>query len=282
MKLSRRICALLEEDKQAEEEDPEDAHGVPVPGGAVDEDLPQLQAMEQEERGERGGEREDAEDKVSAMRPGDEVEEVAAGIGGEEEALGGEVIPGHPLADEEGDAERDGGGEPGRGAARGGPAHAEPLFHHIEFVEELAARHLHGDAGEDEDGGVEIEDGRNQQRMPIHDVGAVAVEVAGGLAEEEGGDQRHEEHEVAGQSGEDAHAITHEQRAWAAAVAMVPVFVATATAGGPTVDRRPTAKPRIFSFAIDIDNRPRSEGGGHGSFRWHQLTPVGMPSPTVE
>src|SRR5580698_8661888 len=105
MKFSRRICgALLEEDEKAEEEDPEDTHGVPVPCGAVDEDLPQLQAVEQEEGSERAGEREDAEDEVGAVRPGDEVEEVAAGVGGKEEALGSEVVPGHPLPDEEGDA----------------------------------------------------------------------------------------------------------------------------------------------------------------------------------
>ena len=91
-------------------------------------------------------EREDAEDEVGAVRSGDEVEEVAAGIGGEEEALGGEVFPGHPLPDEKDNAEGDGGGEPGRGSARGGTAHAEPLFHHIDFVEELAAGHFHGDA----------------------------------------------------------------------------------------------------------------------------------------
>ena len=93
------------------------------------------------EGGERGGERKDAEHEVGAVRAGDEVEEVAAGVGGKEEALGGEVIPGHPLPDEEGDAEGDGGDEPGCGAAGGGTAHAEPLFHHIEFVEELAAGH---------------------------------------------------------------------------------------------------------------------------------------------
>src|ERR1700679_2647489 len=282
MKFSRRICALLEEDKQAEEEDPEDAHGVPVPGGAVDEDLPQLQAVEKEERGKRPGEREDAEDEVGAVRSGDEVEEVAAGVGGEEEALGSEVVPGHPLPDEKGDAEGDGGGQPRCGAASRGTAHAKPLFHYIDFAEELAAGHFHGDAGEDKDGGVEVEDGRDLQRVPVHDVGAVAIKVAGGLAEEEGSDKRHEEHEVARKSGEDAHAVADEQGARAAAVAMVPVFVAATTAGGPTVDRGPAAKPRIFSFTIDIDNRPGSKGGGHGRLRWHQLTPVGMLSPTVE
>ena len=30
----------LEEDEEGKKEDPEEAHGVPVPSGAVDEDLP--------------------------------------------------------------------------------------------------------------------------------------------------------------------------------------------------------------------------------------------------
>jgi hypothetical protein len=34
----------LAEDKHAEEEDPKDAHGVPVPGGAVDHYLSQFDA----------------------------------------------------------------------------------------------------------------------------------------------------------------------------------------------------------------------------------------------
>src|ERR1700761_1240077 len=88
---------LLEEDKQAEEEDPEDAHGVPVPGGAVDEDLAQLHAVEHGKGGESSDQREDAEHEVGAMRSSDEVEEVTARVRGEEEDLGGEGISGHPL-----------------------------------------------------------------------------------------------------------------------------------------------------------------------------------------
>src|ERR1700733_12469475 len=104
-KARRRMrIRLLEEDKQSEEEDPEDAHGVPVPGGAVDEDLAQLHAVEHGKGGERGNQREDAEHEVGAMRAGDEVEEVAARVRGKEEALGSEVIPGHPLTDEEDNA----------------------------------------------------------------------------------------------------------------------------------------------------------------------------------
>ena len=95
---------LLEEDEQAKEEDPEDAHGVPIPCRAVDEDLAQLHPVEKGKRGKRTDEREDAEDKVSAVRASDEIEEMAARIGREEESLRGEVLPRHPLTDEKGDA----------------------------------------------------------------------------------------------------------------------------------------------------------------------------------
>src|SRR5690348_7855671 len=135
------------------------------------------------------------------MCAGDEVEEVAAGIGGEEKSLRSEIFPCHPLADEKCDAERDGGGEPRSGATRGRTSHAEPFFHHVDFVKELAARHLHGDGGEDEDGGVEVEDGRDIESLPVENVGAMTVEVSGGLTEEKGRYQGHEKHEVAGESG---------------------------------------------------------------------------------
>jgi hypothetical protein len=79
--------------------------------------------------------------------------------------------------------------------------------------------------------------------------------VTGGLAEEKGGDERHEEHEVAGESGKDSHAVAREQCARSAAVAMVvPVFIAAATAGGTAIDWRTAAKSRIFSFTIDVNN----------------------------
>lgn len=118
--------------------------------------------------------------------------------------------------------------------------------------------------------------------MPVEDVGAVGVEMAGGLAEEEGGDQRHEEHEIAGESGEDAHAVAGEQGAGAAAVAMVlPVLVAAATAGRSAIYGWAAAKSRISTLTISVDYGP-GEGSGHGGLRTtDQLTPVGMPSPTA-
>jgi hypothetical protein len=101
--------------------------------------------------------------------------------------------------------------------------------------------------------------------VPVEHVGTTTIEVAGGLAEEEGRDKGHEEHEVAGKCGKDAHAITREQSAGAAAVAMVvPVFIAAAATGWTTIYWWPAAKSRVFPFALGIDDRP-GERSGHGS-----------------
>src|ERR1035438_2816645 len=107
--------ALLEEDEEDKEEEPEEAHGVPVPGGAVDGDLTHLDALEAKHGDQREDQRGDAEQQVGAVGPGDEIEEVSVGIGGEEESLPGELPPGDPLAAEEGAAEHDGGNQPGSG-----------------------------------------------------------------------------------------------------------------------------------------------------------------------
>ena len=61
------------------------------------------------ERGECDDEGDDAEDEMHGVRDGDEVEEVAAGVGAEEDVLRGELVPGDPLAGEEEQAEREGG-----------------------------------------------------------------------------------------------------------------------------------------------------------------------------
>ena len=65
------------------------------------------------------------------MDAGDEVEEMAALVGAEEDVLEGELTPGDPLAGEEEQAKNDGGGEPGERAAGDGFAEAEPLVHDV-------------------------------------------------------------------------------------------------------------------------------------------------------
>ena len=92
------------------------------------------------------------------------------------------------------------------------------------------------------DRGVEPEDGRDDGGAPLVDVVVVGVDVAGGLVDEEGADDRDEEHEVAGEGEEDAHAVAMEALVGAAVAvgAFVPV-VAVATAAGAFVSWRTPA-----------------------------------------
>ncbi len=79
----------LEEDEEYEEEDPEDAHGMPVPGGTVDEDLTGFELAGDVETGEGGDKGGDADEEMESVDSGDEVEEVAALAGFEEDVLEG-------------------------------------------------------------------------------------------------------------------------------------------------------------------------------------------------
>src|ERR1700679_981579 len=96
---------LLEESQQREEKEPEDAHGVPKPGCAVDENLTVFKLARDVERGEGGKEGGDAKEEMNCVDAGDEIEEVAALVGLEEDVLGGEFAPGDPLAAEKDEAE---------------------------------------------------------------------------------------------------------------------------------------------------------------------------------
>ena len=170
---------------------------------------------------------------MEGVDAGDQVEEVAALVGAEEDVLRGELTPGDPLAGEKEEAEDDGGGEPGECAAGDGFSDAEPLVHDVGLAEHAAARDLHGGGAEEKDGGVEPEDGRDVGGGPGVDVVVVDVDVAGGLIDEEGADDGDEEHEVAGEGEEDAHAVAMETLVGAAAAvgAFVPVVAVAAAAG---------------------------------------------------
>ena len=86
---------------------------MPVPGDAVDEDLAGFELAGDVESDEGGDEGCDAEEEVDGVDAGDEVEEVAALVGAEEDLLGGQLAPCGPLTGEKEQAEDDGGGEPG-------------------------------------------------------------------------------------------------------------------------------------------------------------------------
>src|ERR1700733_9037480 len=96
---------------------------------------------------------------MEGVDAGDEVEEVAALVGTEEDVLRGELMPADPLTGEKEEAKDSGGGEPGECAAGDGLAEAKPLVHDVGFAEHGAAGDFHGDRAEEKDGGVEPEDG---------------------------------------------------------------------------------------------------------------------------
>ena len=193
----------MAEGEDGEEDEPGEAHGVPVPGGRVDGDLAQLDALEAAEGHKANEEREQAENQVGGVQTGDEVEEVA-GRGceaAESESLGGELASRRRHWPARKSSRGRGWRRPGQGAADGGATEAEPFLEHIDFVEDVAAREFHGEAAEQEYGGVEEEDGRQQDGAPVADlfVGP-RVEVGAGLTREEKHDQDGEEHHVAGRA----------------------------------------------------------------------------------
>src|SRR5262249_14325765 len=153
-------------------------------------------------------------EQVGAVDSGDEVEEVAAGVRRVEvEALLNELLPGDPLSGEEERPQDKGCDHPRRGALDGGTPEAKPLVHDVDFAEELAAGYRHGEAAEDEDGGVDPEDGRNGQGVPVGDVVLAGVEVAGALTHEEGADKSDEEHEIASEGEENSEPVAGEKLA---------------------------------------------------------------------
>ena len=193
---------------------------MPVPGGAVHHDLAVLDAAEGEEAGDGGDEAGDSGGEMESVGVGDDVEGVgAAAAGVEGDALRSQLMPGEDLAGEEEQAEGEGCEQPGQGATRGRPAEAEPLFHGVDLVEHVAARDLHGDGAEQQDGGVEPEDGRDGGGQPGIDVAVVGVDVAGGFGVDEDADDADEEHDDGPEGEEEAEAVGGETLAGAARAA---------------------------------------------------------------
>src|SRR5579859_2189793 len=190
---------------------------MPVPGEAVDGDLAILDFAQESETGEAGGEGEQTECEMGGVDSGDDVEEVDCGgcPAIEGVPLAGKLAPGGPLAGDEEGTEQQGCAEPGKGAAEGGAAHAQPFFDDVKLVEDVAAGNLHGQAAEDEYGGVQEKNGWELDWMPVADeLGGAHVKVAGALVGEEHDGQGEEEHHVAGEGEEDDQADALEQFSW--------------------------------------------------------------------
>ena len=100
---------------------------------------------------------------------------------------------------------------------RAGGAEAEPFFEDVKFAEDVAAGQFDGHGAEEQERGIEEEDARQQNRMPVADLlHGARVHVHGGLARVEHGDQGDEERHVSGESAEDECAGAIEDIARAA------------------------------------------------------------------
>lgn len=224
---------LLAPDKEAEEEYPECAHGMPVPGSAVNQDLTGLDGGDLAQADDGCEEQHEAKDEMDAVDAGDEVEEARRLATGVENVLRGELTPCDDLSPDEGCAECGGGDEPGEGFLTRGAAEAKPFFHEVDLVEDGAARELHRDGRDEQHDRVEPEDARDGDGDPRFDVVVVRVDVAGVLGDEEGADDRHEEDEIACEEREDGEAVGLETftRAATAYGVVVPVVSVATTAG---------------------------------------------------
>lgn len=267
----RRNCAsggsefLLAENQNSEQDQPGEAHGVPEPRGRVDCDLAGFNALEESERGDAKDKREHADDKMGGVQAGDEVKEVAGrrSPAGEGESLRRELAPGGDLAGEKHQPQNKRCAEPGQSAAKGRFSQAQPFLENIELAEDVLAGTLHGERAEEEGRGIEEEDGRQQNWMPVADLLKGSwIHARAGLARVEKRDKTDEEHHVAGEGAEDEGADAVQGLARAAARTS-PIVVASAatTPGGSACDGRLASG--TGGFALDL-GRDGSEDRGHG------------------
>src|SRR5258708_8570392 len=187
----------------------------------------------------------------------------------EGESLRRELFPGDHLPDEEHGSQRQRCSDPRKGAAQSGTAQAEPLLQHVDLTKNVASAELHRQAAQNQQSGVEIDNGRHLDGMPVPDeLVAAWVHVHAGLARKEQHHQSGEEQHGPRQceENEEADALQALTRTFAR---LLPVVVASTTsaAGRPAIDRWLAADSWFFSLNL---RRCSGKGNGHrGSlYRW--------------
>src|ERR1035438_8505177 len=141
---------LLPEGQYPQQQQPNKAHGLPVPCGGVHGDLAEVDALDPAQRAQAEDESRDADEQVGGVQAGEEIEE-GSGRGGklvEGKASRRKLPPGHPLSGEKERAQRERCPQPGKGAIQRWPAHAQPLLQRVDLMEDIPPRQLHGQATE--------------------------------------------------------------------------------------------------------------------------------------
>ncbi len=121
----------------------------------------------------------------------------------------------------------------GRAARVMGLPRPSHLVHDVNLSEHATAGDLDGDGADQEDSGVEPEDGRDGGGEPLVLEGVEGAIVTASLGDEEGSDDSGEEHKDGGEGEEEAVAVGGELLAGASALC-VPV-VAVASAAGALI-----------------------------------------------
>src|SRR5580765_3413285 len=102
------------------------------------------------------------------------------------EALGGKLPPGCPLSSKEDSPQSERSHHPWQSSVQCRVAEPKPFFKHINFAEDVPPGNLYGEAAEQQNCGIQVEDGWEQNRMPITDLLVRTwVHMRAGLAREE-------------------------------------------------------------------------------------------------
>jgi hypothetical protein len=153
------------------------------------------------------------------------------------EALGGKLLPGCPLSSKEDSTQGERSHHPWQGSVQGGVAEAKPFFKYVNLAEDILPGNLHREAAEQQNCGIQVEDRRKQNRMPIADLLVSAgVHMGAGLARKEERNKDGEEHHVACESRKEKEANFMKQLARSTAI-VLPIVVATASSatGRPAI-----------------------------------------------
>src|SRR5271156_5766525 len=131
-------------------------------------------------------------------------------------------------------------------------------------MEKMPASYFHGEAAEQNQCGVDPQNGRQPDGVPVAHPGIRVVEMTAALTGKKRADQGNEKHQVAGQGKKQHHAVAAQQitRPTPAGWAVLPVLTIATAACRPAGYRRFAAKSGIFALCL---NRGAGEGCRHGS-----------------
>src|SRR5580704_17789667 len=120
-------------------------------------------------------------------------------------------------------------------------------------MKKMPAAYLHGEAAQQNQRGIDPQDGRQRDGTPIKNPGIGSSEMAAALASKKSTDQGDKEHQVAGQSEKQHHAVAAQQiaRSTPAGLAVFPILTVATAACRPAGNRWLAAESGILALCVD-------------------------------